>query len=81
MFHSGSVIPPIDQGFSVICILLVYVFWMSHTYSIKLSSSVEYPFQSVFLRLKRILNVEGCTTIAGFTCTQIGRCCVCGIGS
>ena len=51
------------------------------TSSIRLSSSVEYPFQSDFLRLKRLLNVAGCATICGLASTPIRRCCVCGIGS
>ena len=48
---------------------------------IRFFGSVEYPFQYVFLRLKHLLNILDCATITSFTCTQIGLCCVCGIGS
>ena len=56
---------------------------MALTYSILLSMSAENPSQSTFFILKHLLNVVGCATITWFTCTltQIGRCCVCGIGS
>ena len=36
--------------------------------SISLSSAAEYPFQSAFCMLKRLLNVVGCVTIAGVAC-------------
>ena len=56
--------------------------------SMSLLSSVEYPFQSAFLVLKRLLNGVACVTAIGFTLTRIGegvlyigskigRCCVC----
>ena len=54
---------------------------MCSTSLIRLSSYVEYPFQSAFIRLKRRLKGIGCCTIIGWTLTQIGRCCVFGIGS
>ena len=53
---------------------------MASTSSILLSRSAENPSQSAFFRLKRLLNVVGCATITGFTLTQIGRCCVWGVG-
>ena len=31
MLYRYSVIPPMDQGCTVLCILLIYAFWMSHT--------------------------------------------------
>ena len=55
------------------------VFW--DVSSILLSRSDENPSQSAFFRLNRLLNVVGCATITGFTLTQIGQCCVWGIGS
>ena len=54
---------------------------MASTSLILLSMSTENPSQSAFFGLKRLLNVVGCATITGFTLTQIGRCCVWGIGS
>ena len=56
---------------------------MASTSSTLLSRSAENPSQSAFFSLKRLLNVVGCSTITGFTLTQIGRgrCCVWGIGS
>ena len=54
---------------------------MASTSSILLSRSAENPSQFAFFRFKRLLNVVGCATITGFTLTQIGRCCVWGIGS
>ena len=54
---------------------------MASTSSILLSRFAENPSQSAFFRLKRLLNVVGCATITRLTLTQIGRCCVWGIGS
>ena len=54
---------------------------MASTSSILLSRSAENTSQSAFFRFKRLLNVVGCATITGFIMTQIGRCCVWGIGS
>ena len=45
------------------------------------SKSVEKSSRLAFLGLKRLLNGAGCGTITGWTATQIGRCCVRGIGS
>ena len=45
------------------------------------SNSVDKSCHLAFLRLKRLLNGVGCGTISGWTDTQIGRCCVRGIGS
>ena len=45
------------------------------------SKSVEKSSHLAFLRLKRLLNGVGCGTITGWTVTQIGWCCVRGIGS
>ena len=45
------------------------------------SKSVEKSSHLAFLRLKCLLNGVGCGTITGWTVTQIGRCCVRGIGS
>ena len=50
---------------------------MASISSILLSKSAENPSQSAFFRL----NVLCCATITGFILTQIGRCCVWGIGS
>ena len=49
---------------------------MGSTSSIRLLSSVEFAF----IRLKRRLKGIGCGSITGWTITQIGRWCVCGIG-
>ena len=54
---------------------------MASTSSILLSRSAKNHSQSSFFRLKGLLNVVGCATITGFRLTQIGRCCVWGIGS
>ena len=51
------------------------------TSSMASSKSVEKSSHLAFLRLKRLLNGVGCGTITGWTVTQIGRCCVRGIGS
>ena len=45
------------------------------------SKSVEKSSYLAFLRLKRLLNGVGCGIIPGWTVTQIGLCCVRGIGS
>ena len=45
------------------------------------SKSIEKSSHLAFLGLKRLLNEVGCGTITGWTVTQIGRCCVRGIGS
>ena len=45
------------------------------------SKSVEKSSHLAFLRLKRLLNGVGSGTITGWAVTQIGRCCVRGIGS
>ena len=42
---------------------------------------IEKSSHLAFLMLKRLLNGVDCGTITGWTVTQIGRCCVRGIGS
>ena len=78
---------------SVLHPLGMYLLDNTRTYSIKrfhemgsrssmsLSSSVEYLFQSAFLKFKRLLNGDGCGTTTRFTVTKIERCCVWGMGS
>ena len=56
---------------------LFIAFWCGINSSIFGFTCVEYPNQSAFLRLKRLLNGVDCGT--GFTVTCIGRCW--GIGS
>ena len=51
------------------------------TSSMASSKSVEKLSHLAFLRLKRLLNRVGCGTITGWTDTEIGWCCVQGIGS
>ena len=51
------------------------------TSSMVSSKSVEKASYLAFLMLKRLLNGVGCGTITGWTVTQIGRCCVRGIGT
>ena len=46
-----------------------------------LSSPVEYPLQSTFLRLKRLLNGVSCDTTTDFTVTRIMRGSVWGMES
>ena len=60
---------------------LLVAFWCGINLINILSICVEYPNQSAFLRLKRLLYGVGCGTITGFTETHIGRCWVWGTGS
>ena len=57
------------------------VFWDRFNLLMASSKSVEKSSHLAFLRLKCLLNGDGCGTITGWTVTQIGRCCVRGIGS
>ena len=88
LLHRNSVIPPIDQGSTVICIVLAYVFWMSPSTllwgDVNIFDKVfEFCLVSIpvcFLQVEAFSKFAGCANVTGFTRTQIGRCCVCGIG-